>query len=94
MYHVEITQDGKTLQNSDFDGMIVVFTKEGECGIHAESIFNCTERSVFELLVSLDQMKERILKNDSMLKMLYINKDFIIGDTTVIDVTALRKGTE
>lgn len=94
MYHVEITQDGKTLQNSDFDGMIVVFTKEGECGIHAESFFNCTGRSVFELLVSLDRMKERILKNDSMLKMLYINKDFIIGDTTVIDVTALRKGTE
>ena len=91
MYHIEITKDGKTIESADIEGMPAVFSKVGEEGVHAETMFECKAKTIFEMLVSLDKICDNILSTDPALQFLYNNRDMIIRETTAIDVTALRK---
>ena len=94
MFHIEISRDGKTVESVDTNAVIACINQQDADGIRVDSFLDCNALTVFEMLLSLDPIKERLLKSDPTIAFLYSIKDCLLDGTTTIDISAIKKQVE
>jgi len=91
MYHVEIKKDGKTVEAFDTNAILAAFKPEGGLpGNHALTYLDCDAMTAFDLIMTMDDIRERLFADEPAMKFLYDTKELFIGGSMSIDVSALR----
>lgn len=94
MYRVKVIDedDGRVLTDAGTDGIALVYSA-GETGIYAHSFMNCGEDDEFHIALSLDKLRDHILRRSPRLELMYLLRDEFI-ETTEIDVGAIQAAIE
>ena len=91
-YHVTISANGKTVVDADTNALAIIYSSDD--GVHAGNLMDCDGMTMFHMLLTIDQLKEHILRDNPMLKAIYGLKDLLIDKTIEIDMGAIRSMLE
>ena len=96
MYHVTITDsDGKIVSESDGKVLLLAHYISEDDGVLGLSL--CNDGTIREQLCTIDAvetMRDKMMKDNPELTLLYMLKDAIIGGREEIDFSSLREFTK
>lgn len=89
-FHIIVIDDDKTVvTNVDTDAIALAYHSED--GINGQTMLDCNGRTTFHLLMSLDELREHILRDNPGMRYLYDHRNEIIDSKVEIDIGAIRR---
>lgn len=96
MYHVKITDEtGRTVSESDGSVAILAHYEDDGTGVRGITLCDGADNhAVFQTVLALDHLRDKVLSNDAGLKTLYALKDVLVDSSMEIDLSAIRQMVE
>ena len=89
MYRITITEDGgRVLTDASTDSIAMVYHSDNGCVV--SSMMETDMMTAFDMVLSLDMLKENILNTDNDLRKLYKRRKRIVKGVTEVDLSLLR----
>ena len=80
--------DGDVLADARTEAIAIVY--ESSQGCIASTMMETDSMTAFDMVLSLDMLRDSILKRDKQLKKMYKKRKKIVKDVTQVDLTALK----
>lgn len=81
-------EDGAILANAETEAIAIVYQSAHGCV--ASSMMETDSITAFDMVLSLDMLKESILQTDKRLKKMYKRRKRIVRDVTQVDLSMLN----
>jgi hypothetical protein len=89
MFEIVIkNEDGVVLTNAETEAIAVVYQSSSGC--IASTMMETTSDTAFDIVLSLDMLKNSILKDDKRLKKMYKRRKFLVRNVTRVDLGLLH----
>lgn len=92
-YHITIKDDdGRILTDGESDAIAVAY--HGDDGINGHTMIDCDGRTIFHLLLTLDELRDHIMSDNPILRYIYERRDEIIESKIAVDIGTIKRAMQ
>ena len=92
-YHITIRDgDGNVITDAETDAIALAYNSDE--GINGNYLTDCNGETIFHLLLTLDELKEHMMRESPALRLLYEIKDKIVESKVEIDIGAIKRAMQ